>query len=57
MKGLKTLAALALMLSAAVSLRAEIRLPAFFADNMVLQQQTQANPESNETGSYSTITI
>ena len=43
MKGLKTLAALALMLSAAVSLRAEIRLPAFFADNMVLQQQTQAN--------------
>ena len=43
MKGLKTWAALALFQLAAVTLKAEVKLPAFFADNMVLQQQTQAN--------------
>ena len=43
MKGMKTWAALALFQLAAVALKAEVRMPAFFADNMVLQQQTSAN--------------
>ena len=43
MKWMKTLAALVLFQCAALALKAEVKLPAFFADNMVLQQQAEAN--------------
>lgn len=43
MKELKILVALLMFQWVALSLKAEVKLPAFFADNMVLQQQTQAN--------------
>ena len=43
MKWINMLMALVVFQFTAVQLRADIKLPAFFADNMVLQQKANAN--------------